>query len=416
MSVVAEDTPNSGVPSVQAPSVSSRTPTPRLKLADPHRVANGMKTPSSAGGISARGGKPIAVFLAPPKPLEEILINARQVDSLVNAIHSEATADYTGRLKQAYKALSKGLNLPGTEEGCLDSTTKQVQASARRPDFSHADRRPAQGVVPGIVSSPPRDPNRPSRTSMAASHEARKAKANACREPFVTSSLAPPWGADRANLDRPPLDQVHRRQKNYCRILDEQNADKFDRVKHKYEQEIEIDRTTHTSFETAHHIWGQQAGDAGRERAIFREHLATVNYKAQTARDRLQTDRQDSVIAADQAEKQMAWQWHMKREEEKQEKERLVAAWQGAAKDRRRGEEAQRAASLREEKDAIQRVNQGKIPARRVRRPKEECFSSRDAYRVADSLPASVAASILSPIKPLPGARGRNAAMTPSSR
>lgn len=157
-------------------------------------------------------------------------------------------------------------------------------------------------------------------------------------------------------------------------MLDQQTAEKSDQDAIKYQKEKHINTTTHTSLETSHHSWGQQSSDANRERAIYRELLDTVDYRQQKKRAESEADRQDGVRIAETLEKQMAWQYHVKREEDKQEKQQMGSLWKAAAQDRRRLEEAQKAAALQEEKDTIEMMNTGKVPGRRVRRPKEECF------------------------------------------
>jgi hypothetical protein len=162
-------------------------------------------------------------------------------------------------------------------------------------------------------------------------------------------------------------------------MLDQQNADKTDLTKLKSEQESWIDRTTHTSLESEHHRWGGHQNSSGnRERAIFRELLATVDYRRKLERDGKEAERQDAQRMTAEVEKQMAWQWHLRREEDKQEKERLSVLWTTAAKDKRQVVEAEKAAALQEEKEVIQHMNQGLIPNRRLRRPKEECIAAQD--------------------------------------
>jgi len=176
-------------------------------------------------------------------------------------------------------------------------------------------------------------------------------------------------------------------------MLDQQNADKSDQVRLKTQQESQIDRSTHTSLESCHHKWGAETSDTSRERAIFHELLATVDYRAQREREGREAEKKDAVRMAEEVEKRMAWEWHVRREEDKQEKERLACLWKAAASDRRKIEEAKKEAALREEKEVIRRMNQGMVPARRLRRPKEECIASQDA------MPPSHRAAPLGPLK-----------------
>jgi hypothetical protein len=169
------------------------------------------------------------------------------------------------------------------------------------------------------------------------------------------------------------------RRQNYCRLLDQQNIDKSKYVRLKTEQETMINKTTHTSLESDHHTWGRECTtDKGRERAIFGELVATVNYRKQREHEGRESEKRDAAHKHEETEKKMAWQWHVRREECKQEKKEWAAMWSEAAETKRKAEKARKAAELQEEKEQIQRVNMGMIPARRVRRPKEECIATQE--------------------------------------
>merc|ERR1719272_1868875 len=107
---------------------------------------------------------------------------------MIHAIHSDNTEDHASQLQKAYHDLSRGLNLP-TEEA---SSSKPWISKDRSRDYP-----PAVGAVPGIVSVAPRQ---------SRSQERRSKKST------PRSSVAPPWGPERANLDRPPWEQVLQKQ------------------------------------------------------------------------------------------------------------------------------------------------------------------------------------------------------------
>jgi hypothetical protein len=159
-------------------------------------------------------------------------------------------------------------------------------------------------------------------------------------------------------------------------MLDQQNAEKSNLAQWSIQQEAELDRMTHTSLER--NTWEQRVTKGPNERAIFCELLATVDHRAQREREGKEAERQDAARMVEDTEKQIAWEWHLRREEEKQEKERLAALWKTAARDRKIAEEAKKAVVLQEEKDAVMQMNVGLVPVRRLRRSKEECFAVQD--------------------------------------
>lgn len=348
--------PNNGALLTQGPSVPTSTPSAWLSS----KNGTPRKTPSSAGASVSRQvllQRPhITPRSAPCGQVDEdFLVSARHVDAMVHAIHSDKTEDHAARLEQAYKDLSGGLDL--SLEASASSKPKVSEARLR--DFP-----PAVGVVPGIVDSP----------RCSRSQEKQRKKGT----PRSTTAINVPWGPERANQDHPPWEQVLKKKEHYCKILDQQNADKSDHVRAKTAEERAINRSTRTSFQ-AHQAWGLQASDGSRERAIHRELLATVDCRKKLDKSRAEAEKKDGVRVLEENEKWMAWQWHVKCEEGKREKERLSKIWKSAAKDRRKVEEAQNAAVLREEKEIVRHTNQGMLPDRRLRRPKEACVVAQDA-------------------------------------
>lgn len=288
---------------------------------------------------------------------------------MVHAIHSDNMEDHAERLQQAYRELSRGLNLD-LEMSADDPSKPQISinAEARLRDYP-----PAVGPVPGAqaVIKPFRSPKKSAGTPRGG-----------------VPGVPPPWGPERANEDRPPHEQVLQRRQHYCKMLDVQNADKSVQVRAKTAEERAVNRATLTSFETHNHKWGSKAADANQERAIYRELLATVQYRKDRDKKMVEAEKEDGVRLIEETEKKMAWQWHVKREEEKQEKARLAKLWKAAAKNRRKEEAAQKAAVLREEKEVVERMNVGMVPDRRVRRPREECIVAQDAMPLPYRAPA----------------------------
>merc|ERR1712183_616147 len=125
------------------------------------------------------------------------------------------------------------------------------------------------------------------------------------------------------------------------------------------EEELQIDRETGTSFESRSHNWGVTSRDPQRERALYYETLATVERRKNLERERVDTECQLGKTWALESEKQIAWQWHVKREEGKQEKDRLSVMWRTAAEERQREKQVEKAVILQEEKEMVQKSLQG---------------------------------------------------------
>jgi len=348
------------------------TPTLSARLGTPRKVPSG-------GPTSARR-KPHMQEAALTKQEKdrEYLISAKQVDEMIQAIHTPRR-DYARRLEQAYKDLSRGMHLPGADVPCLASQTTGLQPA------SATSKGDASSTSAAGSASSPRRKNR----SMP------KEKGTQSKT-FPSTALSTPWGPERANIDQPTRDHVLHKRQNYCRLLDQQREDDKTLSQHHQRQKRQQDDMTSTSLETRYHTWGGTVDHSGAtERVIHKELLATVGFRQRCDREQKEAERQDAVRHAEESEKQMAFHWHIRQAEEKQEKERLAATWKEAASDRKRLEEAQKAAALLEEKEKIQRTNQGLVPARRLRRPAAECKSAQEAISPRPRRPAQL---VLSPI------------------
>mmetsp|Transcript_128847 Transcript_128847/g.223457 ORF Transcript_128847/g.223457 Transcript_128847/m.223457 type:complete len:362 (-) Transcript_128847:104-1189(-) len=358
-----------------------------------------MKESSGSRPASARTS-PTSVVQQPTA--QEFLLRSRQVDAMINALHYNSdslrmgqkqkehhervgvqAAEESGQGKKHFhhhqQHVQRAELARGLQEESRPTTDKTPGDGPKSPDVykpirfaSAPPRNPAAGVVPGLVRRP-----RPiAATGMAPSPQA-SPRYHAGRHPHVE----PPWGPQRANKDRPPFEQVQHKQRAYCQILDSQAAEKQERQKQHAQEETYLDRTTFTSLESRHHVWGIEAPDAGRERALFNELVSTVNSKQRRARERESAERKDFARWADEAEKKMAWQWHAKMQGDKQEKERLGQQWMAAAKERQQIQEAEKKDKLKEEKEHVQRMVNGMVGyaavhPRRMRKPIEDCALS----------------------------------------
>lgn len=358
------------VPSVHSARSGKARSSPRSEARSTPRSARescgshrqGAKTSSISGSSRRHRQQKIGGFHNAGQGNEDILVAARQVDAMINAIHSgnEGTQEYKDRVANAYKDLSKGQRLPSPGS---DTSARRRSAVACRDDSG-----PAVGPVPAIVFSP----------RLSNSRDLHRLREASGKKDLPCKEVEPPWGPHRASMDRPPAERIISRQQRYCQMLDQQTADNSDQARIKTAQELQVNRTTNTSFETGHHKWGQETSDATRERAIFQELLATCDYRAKRERAGKEAERQDAVRMAEEMERQLAWQWHVRRAEDKQVKERLADVWFSAAKDKHKTLEAQKAAVLQEEKKVVEHNKQGMVPIRRIRRPKEECIAAQE--------------------------------------
>lgn len=188
--------------------------------------------------------------------------------------------------------------------------------------------------------------------------------------------VPPLWGAERANADILPWEQIQQSRQKYRKLLDAQVIEKSRLRKYRYEQELKLDRNTKTSLDTDNRSRDAECANADKERAIYKELIATVDYRQRAERERRRSEQQAARICDTQAELQMAWSWHVKREEEKQAKIRMAQEWSSAAQHRQQARELAKTLALREDKDFIERVNRGKLPRRRLRRARQECIAS----------------------------------------
>lgn len=375
---MAKEVLNSSAPSPQArplasPAASGSLPskagTPRLGVKAPRYCIshssgseraylarqNQLPSPPNSAPSSAQGGAD-----------ENFLRRGRQVDEMINALHSDKAEDYNKRLSQAFQELSGGqLNL--ADEAAKDTTRVRC--------MDHLGPA-AKGGVPGLVSM---DPPRSARSSQC-SRQSRKKTA---------PKVIPPWGPERANIDRPPAILALQKQQQYCRMLDLQNADKEAQARVDLEEDIRMQQTTSTSLETAYHTWGTETCDARKERAIFKEHLATINHKREALLAKKEAERQDGERLIAQTEKKMAWQWHLKRAQEAKEKEQMAKEWMDASNEKKRLQQAKRAASLQEEQEAIKHIEDGMIPDKFNRRPYEQCASYQNVVNLKHIRPGS---------------------------
>lgn len=366
LSAAAVEVLNSSAPLVRPASkqsaASSKVPS---SARSSRKSASSSRKRGSARGSARKassGGKPSD---------EEFLVSARAVDNMIYAIHQDGTKDYTANLEIAYNRMSRGMKLPEGEASLAKKLAEMGPTSARSDGKkchgpNEPDRTPAVGPVPGMEISPPKGASRPRFNKKGEKEDS-------------VQTVAAPWGPERDNLDKPPWHHTIERRQHYCKMLDQQNADKSEHRRVKAEKEHNIDRLTNTSFETGHHRWGTEPSDPNKEKAIFHELLATVDYRVQRDRQEKAVERKEALRMGEEVEKQMAWQWHVRREEDKQEKDRLASLWTAAAKDRKNVEEAHKASALREEQDVVKLMSQGQVPARRLRRPKEECILVQEA-------------------------------------
>jgi len=172
-------------------------------------------------------------------------------------------------------------------------------------------------------------------------------------------------------------------------MLDLQNADKEAQARMDLEEDIRTQQTTSTSLEGAYHTWGTETCDARKERAIFKEHLATISHKREALLAKREAERQDGERLIAQTERSMAWQWHLKRAQEAKEKEQMAKEWIDASNEKKRLQQAKRAASLQQEQEEVKHIEDGMIPDKFNRRPYEQCASYQNVVNLKHIRPGS---------------------------
>lgn len=182
--------------------------------------------------------------------------------------------------------------------------------------------------------------------------------------------VPPPWGATRANADTPPWQHVHARQQCYHRMLDEQNARKAVQRRQRMEEMAKINRPAAASKSTTKES-DVEVRRLCVEKAVFHELLATVATRKQRDREKRESEKQDYARWVSEVEWQQTQQWHWTKQKTRQEWAVLAAAWRDAIEDKRARQEQERADTVLAEREAMQRLVQGMLPPRRVRKPRD---------------------------------------------
>lgn len=311
---------------------------------------------------------------------KEILLQHRHVNEMVKAIHSNDHKDPCGRLERAYNDLSKGIGELTSDIAILDVNKSPTEGDGNRR-FACAPKEPRVfGPVPGLGGSPPKV--RKNRDSNRMMQKAELGNLIPC---------AAPWGAERANLDKPPWEQVKKHRQIYHKMLDDQMSSKSHVDKFRHEQERNMDRITKTSMMDGLDHTAKDAAIAGMERAVYKELIATVEHRQRSEREQIDAERENGLRLASRAERQVAWQWHIKREEEKQSRLRMAQEWSTAAKQRRELEGIAKMRALREEREVVAQTCQGLVPDRRLRRSRQDCIAALDYIPQSPRVSSAVA-------------------------
>eukprot|EP00929_Paragymnodinium_shiwhaense_P011702 TRINITY_DN11783_c0_g1_i2.p1 TRINITY_DN11783_c0_g1~~TRINITY_DN11783_c0_g1_i2.p1 ORF type:complete len:280 (-),score=44.83 TRINITY_DN11783_c0_g1_i2:379-1218(-) len=105
------------------------------------------------------------------------------------------------------------------------------------------------------------------------------------------SCVPAPWGAERANEDCPPHEQLVEKRRRYHELLDEQAARDRKKKLDRAAQAAARDRELSTSLHTKTHTWGARGCDPHVEKQIFEEvynkHLSVQSFACRPAHELL---------------------------------------------------------------------------------------------------------------------------------
>lgn len=180
--------------------------------------------------------------------------------------------------------------------------------------------------------------------------------------------VAPPWGGVRANSDHVTHDRVLERQRQYQKLLDDQAASQAALKERRRKEEAVLDASTSRSLATRTHQWGAEMSDPQLERAVYQELVATVAQKQRKEREKKVAELQDFAQWREVTDMQMAAQWQMERERQRQERMTLASAWRTAADESKARKDQERAVTVQSEREAIARLVDGMAAPRRMRR------------------------------------------------
>lgn len=184
--------------------------------------------------------------------------------------------------------------------------------------------------------------------------------------------VEPPWGRDRANKDRPPVDEVAQRQRDYQQLLDEQSAVKAAAMNRKAQENADIEAKTARSLATRTHAWGAEACNVQLERAVYRELLATVAHRQSKAQQSKYAESQDFARWKEESERQLAYQWQSQRRRHQEDMAELANSWRNAAEEKKRRQDEEKARNLMTERETTQRLLSGMAAPRRMRKAPTE--------------------------------------------
>ncbi|CAE7906017.1 unnamed protein product [Symbiodinium microadriaticum] len=186
--------------------------------------------------------------------------------------------------------------------------------------------------------------------------------------PTPKGTVLPPWSAERANRDRPPWEIHAQKQLAYRQILDGQSADQASQRRRRREEVLELEKKSIPSLATKTHVWEQKDTESNPA-AIMKEQLATAAIKKGQEHERKKQEEEHSRAWLQQAAVERAERYVAARQRQREEVSVLTHEWSKVAEEKKRQKEELKRAELREEKEALQRLVQGWVPPRRLRKP-----------------------------------------------
>lgn len=181
--------------------------------------------------------------------------------------------------------------------------------------------------------------------------------------------VAPPWGAERANIDRPSWSQCLQQQRGYHQQLDEQVALNSELRRRRREEIKALEQRSAATLATSSHVWGTQAFDKSGERQLFQELVTQIEQRRQSVRDKKKAETDGHSRRLAETERQISVYVERKKHQRIQEQQELQAALREAMDDKRSRREKERAEELRTERDHIHHLVIGQQQPRRMRLP-----------------------------------------------
>lgn len=177
--------------------------------------------------------------------------------------------------------------------------------------------------------------------------------------------VPPPWGPQRANIDKPPPQTKVERQQQYQQVLDEQ----LKTIQAK-RCSMKGARKEHaaTSLEMTEALAGYEENVRQLRGVNVKELVEAARVTELRKRTARHEEREDYHLWAKSAEEQQAALYHAQQSRRKEEWTNLADHWKSAAAEKHEKREAERSAALQAEREMNYHLSMGMVPQRRMKR------------------------------------------------